>query len=105
MIFAFSFHYAIYTTIFSHQKEYKQEQEALFKYAELLYKYLVAVFLETYRAVTQENNLSIGYTNERIFLLKYCLLEKAIYELGYELNSRPKWTIIPLKGIANIMNS
>ncbi len=100
-----SFHYAIYTTIFSHQKEYKQEQEALFKYAELLYKYFVAVFLETYRAVTQENNLSIGYTNERIFLLKYCLLEKAIYELGYELNSRPKWTIIPLKGIANIMNS
>jgi maltose alpha-D-glucosyltransferase/alpha-amylase len=100
-----SFHYAIYATIFSHQKEYQQEQEELFKYAELLYKYFVAVFLETYRAVTQENNLSIGYTNERRFLLKYCLLEKAIYELGYELNSRPKWTIIPLKGIANIMNS
>lgn len=100
-----SFHYAIYATIFSHYKEYKQEQEALFKYAELLYKYFVAVFLETYRTVTQENNLSIGYTNERVYLLKYCLLEKAIYELGYELNSRPKWTIIPLKGIANIMNS
>ncbi|WP_026776770.1 trehalose synthase [Polaribacter sp. Hel_I_88] len=100
-----SFHYAIYATIFSHQKEYQQEQEELFKYAELLYKYFVAVFLETYRTVTQENNLSIGYTNERVYLLKYCLLEKAIYELGYELNSRPKWTIIPLKGIANIMNS
>ena len=66
---------------------------------------MVAVFLETYREITQEANLSIGYTNERIYLLKYCLLEKAIYELGYELNSRPKWTIIPLKGIANILNS
>ena len=100
-----SFHYAIYSTIFNNKESYSKPQEELFKYGELLYKYMVAVFLETYRAKTQEANLSIGYTNERIFILKYCLLEKAIYELGYELNSRPKWTIIPLKGIANILNS
>jgi len=24
--------------------------------------------------------------------------------LGYELNSRPKWAVIPLKGISNIIN-
>ena len=100
-----SFHYAIYTTIFSNTESYNKSQKELFKYGELLYTYMVALFLETYREVTQKANLHIGYTNERIFLLKYCLLEKAIYELGYELNSRPKWTIIPLKGIANILNS
>ena len=100
-----SFHYAIYSTIFNNKESYSKTQEELFEYGELLYKYMVAVFLETYRAKTQEANLSIGYTNERIFILKYCLLEKAIYELGYELNSRPKWTIIPLKGIVNILNS
>jgi len=100
-----SFHYAIYSTIFTNQESYTKSQQELFKYGELLYKYMVAVFLETYREVTQNANLSIGYTNERIYLLKYCLLEKAIYELGYELNSRPKWTIIPLKGIVNILNS
>lgn len=100
-----SFHYAIYSTIFNNQKNYSKSQEELFDFGELLYKYMVSVFLETYREVTQQENLSIGYTNERIYLLKYCLLEKAIYELGYELNSRPKWTIIPLKGIANILNS
>jgi maltose alpha-D-glucosyltransferase/alpha-amylase len=33
------------------------------------------------------------------YLLNLHLLEKAIYELGYELNSRPDWVIIPLKGI------
>ncbi|TXD53974.1 MULTISPECIES: trehalose synthase [unclassified Polaribacter] len=100
-----SFHYAIYATIFNHQKEYEKNQEAVFDYGELLYKYMIAVFMETYVETTKNANLHIGYRNERIFLLKYCLLEKAIYELGYELNSRPKWTIIPLKGIANIMNS
>lgn len=100
-----SFHYAIYSTLFNHQDEYKKEQTALFEYGELLYKYMVSIFMETYVAKTKEANLHIGYRNERIFLLKYSLLEKAIYELGYELNSRPKWTIIPLKGIANILNS
>ena len=100
-----SFHYAIYSTIFNNGESYSKSQEELSEYGELLYKYMVAVFLETYRKITQEANLSIGYKNERIYLLKYCILEKAIYELGYELNSRPKWTIIPLKGIANIMNS
>jgi maltose alpha-D-glucosyltransferase/alpha-amylase len=100
-----SFHYAIYSTIFNHQDSYKKEQKELFEYGELLYKYMVSIFMETYVATTKEANLHIGYRNERRFLLKYCLLEKAIYELGYELNSRPKWTIIPLKGIANILNS
>ncbi len=100
-----SFHYAIYSTIFSNQEEYSKTQVELFEYGELLYKYMISVFLETYREITQNANLSIGYTNERKYLLKYCLLEKAIYELGYELNSRPKWTIIPLKGITNILNT
>ncbi|MGJ8745324.1 maltokinase N-terminal cap-like domain-containing protein [Polaribacter sp.] len=100
-----SFHYAIYSTIFNNQEHYKKNQEQLFKYGELLYKYMISIFLETYINTTQKENLHIGYSSERIFILKYCLLEKAIYELGYELNSRPKWTIIPLKGIANILNS
>jgi predicted trehalose synthase len=30
-------------------------------------------------------------------------LEKAVYELGYELNNRPDWVAIPLKGIKEIL--
>lgn len=29
----------------------------------------------------------------------------SIYEIGYELNSRPRWALIPLKGISNIINN
>ena len=32
-------------------------------------------------------------------LLDIYLMEKAIYELGYELNNRPAWVKIPLQGI------
>ena len=32
-------------------------------------------------------------------LLDIFLLEKAVYELGYEINNRPEWVRIPLVGI------
>ncbi len=100
-----SFHYAIYATILNNaEQHYKAPQEELFKAGEILYRYLTGLFLGTYVTETQNANLNLGYNQERIFILKYCLLEKAVYELGYELNSRPKWAVIPLKGISNIIN-
>jgi len=99
-----SFHYCIYATLFQHQGHYPFDQESLFKAGELLYRYFTGVFLETYIELIQKNNVDIGYNQERIFLLKYCMLEKAVYELGYEMNSRPQWAIIPLEGIRTIIN-
>jgi maltose alpha-D-glucosyltransferase/alpha-amylase len=32
-------------------------------------------------------------------LLEFFLLEKCIYEIGYELNNRPDWLEIPLRGL------
>lgn len=37
-------------------------------------------------------------------LLRVHLLEKAIYELGYELNNRPEWAAIPLRGLFTILS-
>ncbi len=99
-----SFHYAIYATIFNQGDNYPYSQEDLFKAGELLYSYFIGVFMENYVNLIQEHNLNIGYSQERIFLLKYCMLEKAVYELGYEMNSRPRWAVIPLEGIMGIIN-
>ena len=38
-------------------------------------------------------------------LLDAYLLEKAMYELGYELNNRPDWIQIPMEGILEIMKA
>jgi maltose alpha-D-glucosyltransferase/alpha-amylase len=99
-----SFHYAIYATIFNQGEKYPYSQEDLYHAGELLYRYFIGVFLGTYEVLIKENNINIGYRQERIFLLKYCMLEKAVYELGYEMNSRPRWAVIPLEGIMSIIN-
>ena len=98
-----SFHYAIYATIFNNKDKYPYKQDELFQASEILFKYFVGVFLNTYTEVAQAGNLNIGYKKEIDFLLKYCLLEKAVYELGYELNSRPRWALIPLTGISSLL--
>nr|MBX2828966.1 trehalose synthase [Flavobacteriaceae bacterium] len=99
-----SFHYAIYATIFNHGEEFPFSQEQLYEAGEKLYRFFIAVFLRTYTDIIQDANLNIGYNQERIFMLKHAMLEKAVYELGYEMNSRPLWAVIPLEGIASIMN-
>jgi maltose alpha-D-glucosyltransferase/alpha-amylase len=32
-------------------------------------------------------------------LLSVLLLEKALYEVNYEMNNRPEWLRIPLRGV------
>jgi len=99
-----SFHYAVYSAIITNSETLNYQTEHLYEAAEKLYSYLVGVFFQAYlNQVYSKGNLSLGYTREREFLLRYHLLEKAVYELGYELNSRPRWAIIPLKGIKSLL--
>jgi maltose alpha-D-glucosyltransferase/alpha-amylase len=99
-----SFHYSLYATVFNHP-EIGLPQELLFEIAGRLYRAITSVFLHYYTWQAFENNLDIGYRPEVDFLLRYHVFEKAIYELGYELNSRPEWVVIPLKGIMQIINN
>ncbi len=38
-------------------------------------------------------------------MLAVLLLEKALYEVGYELNNRPDWIAIPLRGLWDLLES
>lgn len=100
-----SFHYAVYSNIFEIKENSQVSFPDLVEAGSLYYRSVVAVFLNTYLNTAKENSLAIGYDKEAKYLLCYHLLEKAIYELGYEMNSRPAWALIPLKGILNLLDS
>ena len=36
-------------------------------------------------------------------VLNVCLLEKAVYELRYELNNRPDWIYLPLVALVELL--
>ena len=59
-------------------------------------------YLQAYREVAVAGGL---YTSEAVFgqsaaLLDLFELEKALYELRYELDNRPDWVGVPLAGVA-----
>ena len=62
-----------------------------------------AVFLKSY-LVTAGNASWVPQNADDLELqLTTMLLEKALYELRYELNLRPDWVPIPLRGILDLV--
>lgn len=59
-------------------------------------------FLEDYKQAASGAPFLPKKAAEMDALLRLHLLEKAIYELGYELNNRPAWVGIPLDGIGEL---
>ena len=65
---------------------------------------MAAVFLKAYLPVAGEGAFLPVEPAETQILLECYLLEKAVYELGYELNNRPDWVDIPISGIYQVMD-
>ena len=64
-----------------------------------------AEFLRNYRLAAGDARFLPSSSHEFAALLRVHVLEKAIYELGYELNNRPSWVAIPLEGIREILTT
>jgi maltose alpha-D-glucosyltransferase/alpha-amylase len=60
-------------------------------------------FLATYVETAQGAPFLPRDDGERELLLDAMLIEKALYELRYELDHRPEWVHIPLRGLANLV--
>jgi maltose alpha-D-glucosyltransferase/alpha-amylase len=67
------------------------------------YQWNAAAFLRAYDAEAGQADFLPRNKEEFGVLLDAYLLEKAIYELGYELNNRPEWVRIPLEGILYLL--
>ncbi|HSN87178.1 MAG TPA: alpha-amylase, partial [Thermoanaerobaculia bacterium] len=62
-----------------------------------------AAFLRAYLDRAAGSSFVPSSREELGMLIDVYLLEKAVYELAYELNNRPGWVRIPLQGIRQIL--
>jgi maltose alpha-D-glucosyltransferase/alpha-amylase len=63
-----------------------------------------AIYLNSYsKTIAPAALLPLGMNRD--LLLRALLLDKAFYELAYELNNRPEWVDIPLDGLLKVLQT
>jgi maltose alpha-D-glucosyltransferase/alpha-amylase len=100
-----SFHYAAYSALLKHASVRREDFALLEPWTDLWYRYISGAFLKSYLDTTGGAPFIPANTEEFEILLRAFLLERAIYELGYELNNRPELIMIPIKGIKHLLEA
>jgi trehalose synthase-fused probable maltokinase len=101
-----SFHYAAHHGLHSLKERgtiRKEEQPTFQPWVQHWYLWAAASFLRGYLETADGAAFLPEAEDELEGLLTVYLLEKAVYELGYELNNRPDWVHLPLAGIRQLL--
>jgi trehalose synthase-fused probable maltokinase len=103
-----SFHYAAHAPLLASTGSVNVNdgnREKLNGWAEVWSKWVSERFLDEYMKTARGAEFLPPSREEIMALLQLHVLEKAVYELGYELNNRPDWVAIPLEGISKSLES
>jgi maltose alpha-D-glucosyltransferase/alpha-amylase len=98
-----SFHYAAYGSLFLDNQIRQEDIVTLLPYVRQWYHYMSGFFLQSYLDTVGEAPIVPDNKGDLEILMQTYLLQKAVYELNYELNNRPDWVIVPLRGIKAIV--
>ncbi|MDH4361662.1 MAG: maltose alpha-D-glucosyltransferase [Nitrospirota bacterium] len=99
-----SFHYAAHASSIGLVEGVRPEDFSLLEPWARYWQLWVSVsYLKAYLSVKEAREILPASFDDIQILLNGYLLQKAIYELGYELNNRPDWVRIPLDGIIQIL--
>jgi maltose alpha-D-glucosyltransferase / alpha-amylase len=98
-----SFHYAISTVVFARIEDLSSvDQDYMKKWAIYWYRWVCHLFLKGYLEQMRNSGLLPSKNAELFKLLRALLLERALYEINYELNNRPTMINIPCQGILDL---
>ncbi|HEX7928704.1 MAG TPA: alpha-amylase, partial [bacterium] len=78
-------------------------RERLLRGSTFWQRWVSAVYLRAYLDATAASTFLPKDRGQLQVLLDAFILEKAVYELGYELNNRPDWVPIPIEGIERLL--
>ncbi|MDB6147096.1 MAG: Maltose alpha-D-glucosyltransferase, partial [Spartobacteria bacterium] len=97
-----SFQYAAYSALWQPAMR-TEDVPFLERWADIWYREMSSVFLQSYLKTTAGAVFIPQDSDDFQILLEAYLLDKAVYEVGYELNNRPDWVVIPIRGIKHIL--
>ena len=99
-----SFSYAAEAALFAHRTAPASGSDRLARWARVWERWASAAFLKGYLGVAGSAPFVPVDPGKRAALLDLFLLDKALYELNYELNNRPDWIRIPLHGLTDLLH-
>jgi maltose alpha-D-glucosyltransferase/alpha-amylase len=101
-----SFQYAAYAALFGQVPgpvSTADNPEAVERWAAFWYASISDIYRKGYFETAGSANFIPQSPDERRLVLDAFLLHKALYEIAYELNNRPDWVRIPLRGILDLI--
>lgn len=98
-----SYHYAVSAKLFNSVETEGIDPDKLQVVSDRWYKLIRDTYLDAYLGTFGSPHPMFYDNGEINYLLLIYLLEKAVYELGYEISYRPTWVKIPLKGIVDVI--
>jgi maltose alpha-D-glucosyltransferase/alpha-amylase len=99
-----SFQYAAYSALWQ-QSTRPEDVWFLEPWADTWYRHISRIFLRSYLKTSDGAVFIPKQEGDLQVLLEAYLLDKAVYEVAYELNNRPDWVVIPLRGIRHILQT
>jgi trehalose synthase-fused probable maltokinase len=100
-----SFDYAVTAVMFELTSPQDDEWRQLEPWARELLDLSRDRFLNAYLGTSHEGGFLPPNRDELAELLDFFEIDKALYEISYELGHRPDWLRIPLRGIAEVLGS
>jgi maltose alpha-D-glucosyltransferase/alpha-amylase len=67
-------------------------------------RWVSAVFFKSYRQSASQSVFLPASEDDLNVVMDTFLLRKAVYEIGYELNHRPEWILIPIQNVLDLLN-
>ncbi|HEY7598626.1 MAG TPA: putative maltokinase, partial [Candidatus Limnocylindrales bacterium] len=101
-----SFHYAAFGTLLSERVGgaiRPEDVPRLEPWAHFWYRWVAGSYLRAYLAAASGADFLPPTIEGTAALLEAASLSKAMYELTYELNNRPDWVAIPLRGLLELI--
>jgi len=101
-----SLHYASQAALakYIEQGLSNRQREGMAEWGRFWSRWISAIYYRSYRESMREATFLPSSDADFKMLTDVFLLRKAVYEVGYELASRPAWLKIPLQGILELLN-